>query len=160
MRIDARSRIAGPSGMALRGCVLCLAGLMAGPGAQAQLTKCQGGGRTAYVQDGRCPPGQQPVPLQLPALSQADRHPVEPRPRFGREAVGREDMRDPRPTAQGGTGAPGAARRDLRRQDCAGWAQQIEAIDARARQPQSAATQDSLRAQRARLRERQAAAGC
>lgn len=156
MRIDACPAFpafpALPASLRVLGALL--AGLTVGPSVLAEVTKCQGGGRTSYVQDGHCPPGQQAVPLQLPALSQADRHPVAP-PRD----VPQRQIR-PQPPSPPVPAGSGERRQERRAAACGMWARQLEALDAQARQPLPAAAQDSLRARRARLRERQAEAGC
>jgi hypothetical protein len=94
------------------------------------------------------------VDVNLPALSTMDavtlvparthRAPPVPAPRKAGAA------------AQAGSGSPKATRPT----PCASLARQIESIDAQSRQPQSGATQDSLRERRRGLRQRQAEWGC
>lgn len=120
--------------------------------AQTAMTKCVGGGRTSYVQTGRCPPGQRPVDVNLPALSSMDAATMVP---------GRTHKAPPAPPARpAGTGQQAGPAKAARPAPCASLARQIEAIDAQSRQPQSGATQDSLRERRRGLRRRQSEWGC
>lgn len=150
----------------LRGLLVCVAGCCALPlAAQTPMTKCVGAGRTSYVQSERCPPGQQPVDLNLPALSTMDAGALVPgsshmapgRVKPGKPAGGSTaDLGTG--TVAGAGGTPAA--RPTRPGPCAGLARQIEAVDAEARQPQSAARQDALRERRRGLRQRQADWSC
>lgn len=154
--------------LALCAALLLLLGSATGAAAQAggmnAVTKCQGGGRTSYSQDGQCPPGMAPVEMTRPALSQADAVPVPPpqagpsaatpaaRPAAGRAAQGK--------SAGGSTGSYAAEARRKRAQRCDALARQLRLVDERAAQPMSAAAQDRLREQRRRLQQQQAEARC
>lgn len=124
------------------------------------VTKCQGGGRTSYSQDGRCPPGMEPVEMTRPALSQADAQPVPP----ATAAASAPAAAPQGKAARKGAGNPAdgyaaeARRKRLRR--CESLARQLRLVDERATQPMSAAAQDRLREQRRRLQQQQTEERC
>lgn len=132
--------------------------------ANGPVTKCQGGGRTSYSQDGRCPPGMEPVEMTRPALSPADALPV-PAPGGAASApaaapqdkpVGKAGRKHAASTADGFA----AEARRKRTRHCESLARQLRLVDERAAQPMSAAAQDRLREQRRRLQQQQTDEHC
>lgn len=137
--------------------------------ANGPVTKCQGGGRTSYSQDGRCPPGMEPVEMTRPALSQADALPVAPPPAAPpASAPAKAGTTAPKGKAAHGHRAPGpgssdsyaAEARRKRTRHCESLARQLRLVDERAAQPMSAAAQDRLREQRRRLQQQQTDEHC
>jgi hypothetical protein len=133
-------------------------------GGMNAVTKCQGGGRTSYSQDGRCPPGMESVEITRPALSQADAVPVPPpqtaasaAPAAAKPATGRAA---PGKAAASSSGSYAAEARRKRAQRCEALARQLRLVDERAAQPLSAAAQDRLREQRRRMQQEQTEARC
>lgn len=122
------------------------------------ITKCSGGGRVSYSQDGRCPPGQSPVDLRLPPLSGVIAGDRKPPPAAAAQAASRPAPVQRPATAAAAPVARSAAPSGLT--PCQSLAAGIDRIDRLSRQPQSAARQDQLRAERQLLRERQAKLGC
>lgn len=125
----------------------------------APITKCSGGGRVSYSQDGRCPPGQSPVDLRLRPLAgvaDADRSRTKPQPRSAPPAANPAAKR----VAAKEKTPPSNPAPDAKPTPCQSLAAGIDRIDRLSRQPQSAARQDQLRAERQLLRERQAKLGC
>ncbi|HMW23496.1 MAG TPA: hypothetical protein PKC59_08680 [Burkholderiaceae bacterium] len=135
-------------------------------GGMNAVTKCQGGGRTSYSQDGRCPPGMEPVEMSRPALSQADALPVPPAAPATTSPVtaapqGQSSGKATRkgPTSGSSDGYAAEVRRK-RARHCESLARQLRLVDERATQPMSAAAQDHLREQRRRLQQQQAEERC
>jgi len=160
-----------PTHLAL-GAMLCAALLLGGlPPAAAQssgsnaanaVTKCQGGGRTSYSQDGRCPPGTEAVDMTRPALSQADAQPVAPSPAppvAPAPAATPKGKTAPRHAGPAADSYAAEARRK-RARHCESLARQLRLVDERAAQPMAAAAQDRLREQRRHLQQQQTEERC
>lgn len=154
-------------------CAALLLGGVSGAAAQAggmnAVTKCQGGGRTSYSQDGRCPPGMEAVEMTRPALSQADALPVPPPPAAPpASAPAKAATTAPKRKATHGHWVPAAGSNDSyaaearrkRARHCESLARQLRLVDERAAQPMSAAAQDRLREQRRRLQQQQTDERC
>lgn len=116
------------------------------------VTKCVGGGRTTYVQDGVCPAGQSPAAVRLRPLNTVEAPPRNAVPRVPAASAASVVRVEPAPVV---ASRPGAGVRD-----CVSLARQIERLDAQARQPHSGPEQDRLTERRRALRSRQAEWGC
>jgi hypothetical protein len=129
------------------------------------ITKCSGGGRVSYSQDGRCPAGQSPVDLRLRPLAgvaDADRAKTNPKPNPKPDPKAASPAANPparKATAQERT-PPAADASTAPLTPCQSLAAGIDRIDRQSRQPQNGARQDQLRAERQLLRERQVKLGC
>lgn len=127
------------------------------------ITKCSGGGRVSYSQDGRCPAGQSPVDLRLRPLAgvaDADRTKPNPNPKPDPKAAS-PAAHSPASKATAKERTPPAANPPTAHlTPCQSLAAGIDRIDRQSRQPQSGARQDQLRAERQLLRERQVKLGC
>ena len=139
----------------------------------APITKCSGGGRVSYSQDGRCPAGQSPVDLRLRPLAgvaDADRtkpkaNPIpNPNPKPSPSPDPKAASRAAQPPTSKATAKertpPAANAATAHLTPCQSLAAGIDRIDRQSRRPQSGARQDELCAERQLLRERQIKLGC